>query len=115
MAAARLSRCAGPVVADLEKEARRIIAYCGQPWDKRCLAFHETNRPIRTASATQVRRPIYNNAVGRWRVYEGADRAALDRARREGRAAPPRPGRNAAAGLTWRFASSSPASILSPE
>ena len=35
------------VVADLEKEAQRIIAYCGLPWDKRCLSFHETNRPIR--------------------------------------------------------------------
>jgi hypothetical protein len=58
------------VVADLEKEAQRIIAYCGLPWDKRCLSFHETSRPIRTASATQVRRPIYNSAVGRWRVYE---------------------------------------------
>jgi hypothetical protein len=58
------------VVADLEKEAQRIIAYCGLPWDKRCLSFHETNRPIRTASATQVRRPIYSSAVGRWRVYE---------------------------------------------
>ena len=58
------------VVADLEKEARRIIAYCGLPWDKRCLSFHETDRPIRTASATQVRQPIYNSAVGRWRVYE---------------------------------------------
>src|SRR4029077_2235692 len=58
------------VVADLEKEAQRIIAYCGLPWDKRCLSFHETNRPIRTASATQVRRPLYSSAVGRWRVYE---------------------------------------------
>ena len=58
------------VVADLEGEAQRIIAYCGLPWDKRCLSFHETNRPIRTASATQVRRPIYSSAVGRWRVYE---------------------------------------------
>ena len=58
------------VVADLEREARRIIAYCGLPWDDRCLSFHETDRPVRTASATQVRQPIYNSAVGRWRVYE---------------------------------------------
>jgi hypothetical protein len=59
------------VVADLEKQARRIIAHCGLPWDDRCLSFHETDRPVRTASATQVRQPIYNSAVGRWRVYEG--------------------------------------------
>jgi Flp pilus assembly protein TadD len=58
------------VVADLEREARRIIAYCGLPWDDRCLSFHQTDRPVRTASATQVRQPIYNSAVGRWRVYE---------------------------------------------
>ena len=58
------------IVADLEGQARRIIAYCGLPWDDRCLAFHKTERPIRTASATQVRRPIYKSAIGRWRVYE---------------------------------------------
>ncbi len=58
------------VVANLEGAARRIIAYCGLPWDDRCLAFHETNRPVRTASATQVRQPIYKNAIGRWRVYQ---------------------------------------------
>jgi integrase len=59
------------VVADLEKQARRIIDYCGLPWDDRCLSFHETERPVRTASATQVRQPIYKSAIGRWRVYEG--------------------------------------------
>jgi Sulfotransferase family len=58
------------VVADLEGAARRIIAYCGLPWDDRCLSFHRTERPIRTASATQVRQPIYTSAIGRWRVYE---------------------------------------------
>jgi tetratricopeptide (TPR) repeat protein len=58
------------VVADVESQARRIIAHCGLPWDYRCLAFHETDRPIRTASATQVRQPIYTTAIGRWRLYE---------------------------------------------
>ena len=58
------------VVADLEGQARRIIAYCGLPWDERCLSFHETDRPVRTASATQVRQPIYKSAIGRWRVYK---------------------------------------------
>lgn len=58
------------VVGDLEAEARRIIAYCGLPWDDSCLAFHKTDRPVRTASATQVRQPIYKTAVGRWRDYE---------------------------------------------
>ena len=58
------------VVADVEGQARRIIAHCRLPWDARCLSFHTTERPVRTASATQVRQPIYNSAVGRWRVYE---------------------------------------------
>jgi tetratricopeptide (TPR) repeat protein len=58
------------VVADLEQQARRIIAYCGLPWDDRCLSFHETDRPVRTASATQVRQPIYTSAIGRWHAYE---------------------------------------------
>jgi tetratricopeptide (TPR) repeat protein len=58
------------VVADLEGQARRIIAHCGLAWSEACLSFHETERPVRTASASQVRQPIYQTAVGRWRVYE---------------------------------------------
>jgi hypothetical protein len=58
------------IVVDLEGQARRIIAHCGLDWDPRCLAFHETERPILTASAAQVRQPLYNSAVGRWRVHE---------------------------------------------
>ncbi len=58
------------VVADLEGQARRIIAHCGLDWNPRCLAFHQTERPVRTFSAMQVRQPIYNSAVGRWRVYK---------------------------------------------
>ena len=65
------------VVADLEGQARRIIAHCGLNWDSRCLAFHQTERPILTASAAQVRQPIYNNSVGRWRVHEEALRPLL--------------------------------------
>jgi tetratricopeptide (TPR) repeat protein len=53
------------VVGDLEGEARRIIAHCGLDWDPRCLAFHETERLVRTASAAQVRREIYRSAIGR--------------------------------------------------
>jgi tetratricopeptide (TPR) repeat protein len=65
-----LDVCYEDVVSDLEDQARRIIAHCGLEWDARCLAFHRTERPIRTASATQVRQPIYGSAVNRWRAYE---------------------------------------------
>ncbi len=58
------------VVADLEGSARRIVAHCGLGWDARCLDFHRTERAVRTASAAQVRRPIYDHAVARWRKYE---------------------------------------------
>jgi tetratricopeptide (TPR) repeat protein len=58
------------VVADLEGQARRILAHCGLQWEDRCLAFHETERPVRTASVGQVRQPIYKSSVGRWREYE---------------------------------------------
>jgi tetratricopeptide (TPR) repeat protein len=57
------------IVGDLEREARRLIAYCGLDWDDRCLGFHATKRPVRTASATAVREPIYRRSVGRWRRY----------------------------------------------
>lgn len=54
----------------LEDNARRIVAHCGLEWDDACLSFHETQRLVRTASATQVRQPIYRSSVGRWRSYE---------------------------------------------
>lgn len=55
------------VVDDLEGQARRILDHCGLPWDPACLSFYRTNRAVRTASALQVRQPIYRNSVGRWR------------------------------------------------
>jgi tetratricopeptide (TPR) repeat protein len=66
------------VVADLESQARRIIAYCGLNWDDACLAFHKTRRPVRTSSVAQVRQPIYNSSVGRWRAYGDLLRPLLD-------------------------------------
>jgi hypothetical protein len=57
------------VVADIAGEARRIVAFCGLPWDEACLAFHAARRPVRTASAAQVRRPLYDNAIGRARHF----------------------------------------------
>ena len=57
------------LVADIEGQARRLVAYCGLAWHDRCVDFHRTKRPIRTASAAQVRQPIYTSSVGRWRPY----------------------------------------------
>jgi len=58
------------LVAEFEVQARRIVAYCGLEWDERCLSFHETQRPVRTASAAQVRQPLYRSSLRRWRAYE---------------------------------------------
>jgi len=57
------------VVNDLEAQARRIVAHCGLEWEDSCLAFHETRRPVQTASAFQVRQSIYRGSIGRSRPY----------------------------------------------
>ena len=58
------------LVCNLQIIARRMIAHCGLAWDSRCVDFHRNPRPVRTASAAQVRRSIYRSSVGRWRQYE---------------------------------------------
>lgn len=57
------------LVADLDGQARRLLKACGLPWEDACLRFYETERVITTASRTQVRRPIYGEAMGRWKAY----------------------------------------------
>ncbi len=59
------------VVADLESEARRMLAFLNLPWDEAVTKFHQTRRPVRTASVNQVRRPLYTTSTGRWRAHEG--------------------------------------------
>jgi hypothetical protein len=49
--------------------AIRIVEHRGLAWDDACLAFYDARRPVRTAGALQVRRPIYPTSVGRWRPY----------------------------------------------
>lgn len=60
------------LVGDLETHAQRLIAFCGLKWDARCLAFHENEQPVATASSVQVRSPLYASSVGRWRAYGDA-------------------------------------------
>ena len=57
-------------VADLEGVARRLVAWCELEWEPACLAFYQGQQPIRTASVTQVRQPIYTRSVARWKNYE---------------------------------------------
>ncbi len=58
------------LVADLERESRRLIDFLGVGWEQGCLQFHGTRRVVATASGWQVRQPLYNRSVGRWRNYE---------------------------------------------
>jgi tetratricopeptide (TPR) repeat protein len=57
------------VVADTEKEARRLIEFLGLPWNDKCVDFHKSDRPVKTASVAQVRKPIYKTSVKRWMKY----------------------------------------------
>jgi hypothetical protein len=68
------------MVDNTEAEVRQLLAYCGLPFDPACLAFHETDRAVRTASSEQVRQPIYQGAKDEWQLYAehlGPLRAAL--------------------------------------
>jgi tetratricopeptide (TPR) repeat protein len=58
------------LVADREAETRRLIAFCGLNWDDACLAPERNSRVVKTPSLWQVRQPVYNTSVERWRRYE---------------------------------------------
>jgi tetratricopeptide (TPR) repeat protein len=58
------------LVGSPEAGIRRLLEHCGLEFERGCLAFHETQRPVRTPSAEQVRQPIYTSAVGYWRHFE---------------------------------------------
>ena len=58
------------MVEDTESEVRRLLAYCGLPFEQQCLRFFENDRPVRTASSEQVRQPIYREGVDHWRHFE---------------------------------------------
>ena len=57
------------LVADPEAQIHRLLEHCSLPFEPACLAFHETKRPVRTASAEQVRQPLYASSVGYWRHF----------------------------------------------
>jgi hypothetical protein len=57
------------VVDDIEGQTRRLLDYCGLPWDDRCVSFHRTSRRVTTASAVQVREPLFRSSLQRWRRY----------------------------------------------
>jgi tetratricopeptide (TPR) repeat protein len=58
------------MVEDTEREVRRLLDYCGLPFEPACLNFHETKRAVRTASSEQVRKPIFRDGLSQWRNFE---------------------------------------------
>ncbi|HXE51774.1 MAG TPA: sulfotransferase [Tepidisphaeraceae bacterium] len=57
------------IVANLEGQSRGLLEFLKLPWDERCLQFHQSERPVTTASREQVKRPLYGSSVGRWKHY----------------------------------------------
>jgi tetratricopeptide (TPR) repeat protein len=62
--------CYEDLVRDPQDQVQRLLHHCGLEFDAGCLEFHRTQRPIRTASSEQVRRPLYTSGIGYWRRFE---------------------------------------------
>ena len=58
------------LVRDPDTHIRRLLEHCGLPYEDACANFHETRRPVRTASAEQVRQPLYSSGIGYWKHFE---------------------------------------------
>ena len=58
------------LVADPAGEIRELLDFCGLPWEENCMQFHNSRRAVATPSYDQVRRPIYQQSLQRWRHYE---------------------------------------------
>jgi hypothetical protein len=58
------------LVDDLDTHVRRLLGHCGLEFEPACLEFHRTERSVRTASAEQVRLPIYREGLEQWRHFE---------------------------------------------
>jgi len=66
------------MIGNLEPAARAMLDHVGIAWNEQCLSFHQTKREVRTASATQVRRPLYGTSVGRGHVYGDLTRPLIE-------------------------------------
>ena len=58
------------LVGSVEEESRGLLAYCGLPWEQQCLKFYENAQASTTASASQIRQPVYSSSVDKWRHFE---------------------------------------------
>ena len=58
------------MIEDTASEVRRLLEYCGLPFEEGCLRFYENDRAVRTASSQQVRKPIFRDGIDHWRHFE---------------------------------------------
>ncbi|SEW15950.1 Tfp pilus assembly protein PilF [Aliiroseovarius sediminilitoris] len=58
------------LVANPEREVRKLLEFCDLEWEDACLDFHKTDRDVKTLSLAQVRQPLYSSSIGKWRRYE---------------------------------------------
>jgi tetratricopeptide (TPR) repeat protein len=58
------------LIDDFEEITKKMVSFCGLPWDDRCLHFYETERTVQTPSSLQVKSPIYKSSVGAWKKFE---------------------------------------------
>jgi tetratricopeptide (TPR) repeat protein len=66
------------LIAKPERVSRELVAFCDLPWESQCLEFHRQKGSVATPSAAQVRQPIYNSSIDRWRQYGDALRPLHD-------------------------------------
>jgi tetratricopeptide (TPR) repeat protein len=71
------------IVADPEKEIRKLLEFCNLPWNEKCLEFNKNARNVLTASYNQVRQPIYGSSIARWKNYEHHIKPLIDSLRNE--------------------------------
>ena len=67
------------IVNDNRAETQKILQFLGLEWSESCVNFHENKRVVHTASNSQVRQPLFNSSIGRWRKYEKHLSAIQDR------------------------------------
>jgi tetratricopeptide (TPR) repeat protein len=72
------------LVQDPEAQARRILEWCGLPWQESVLDFHTQDSPALTASAMQVRKPMHTDSIGAWQRAGGGFESVAERLRSEG-------------------------------
>src|SRR3546814_16954321 len=95
------------VVESQDASTRRLLDFCGLPWDDACMAFEDNQAPVATASAVQGREPIHRRGLHPWKRFEGELgelRAGLEGAGRGVEAGAPGRGRRGV-GAAWPGAS----------